>query len=92
MLLLKSPDGVDAISLHHPFLIQCPKTKLVHVVKKAVYNSSSAYYAVVNTGMEFQYITDDSILNNNSDKRYYFTKEKLKELIRSQAFTIAGYS
>ena len=91
MLLVKSPDGVDAISLHHPFLIQCPKTNGVHTIqKRAHYNK--AYYVTVQRpyGGGFQYITDDNISEGSTDKRYYFTEEKLKELVRSQRFTISG--
>ena len=90
MLLIKSSDDVDAICLHHHWLIQCPKTKIIHVIERKAYGLDKSYYmAVQNSGA--CYITNDSIQCNADGDRYYFTNEKLKELINTQRFTIMGF-
>ena len=90
MLLVKSSDDVDAICLHHHFLIQCPKTKVIHLMIRQAYGSDKSYYmAVQNSGV--CYITNDSIHRNSDGDRYYFTDEKLKELINIKRFTITGF-
>ena len=88
MLLVKSPDDVDAIRPHCPFLIQCPKSKKVYVIIKKG-NGRPYYGAVQRIDGLYKYITDDSKPNIQTDVRYHFTKTKLKELIRNKSFTIA---
>ena len=93
MLFVKTSDDVDAVSLLQPFLVQCPKTKVIHVVLGKRYGVDTAYYISAQHNNFIRcnhYITNDSALSIGESARYYFTDAQLKSLIKSKRFTLAG--
>ena len=88
MKLIKTKEDVDSLTGGEFFLIQCPKTKMIHKVTPNANALRNTFYRVTQSRGP-AYMTNDAYARRtNADGRYHFTTSELKRLIESKTFTI----
>ena len=93
MLVVKTPDDVDHIRRGVCFFIQCPRTKTIHRMVQLTSSRDKSHYMTAQAVS--RYGSKAILLNLDWDRRlgiseYHFTKEALKEIIKSKRFVISG--
>ena len=93
MKLIKTKEDVDKIMCGEFCFIQCPKTGVIHKMTPTSSSSQRKIFYHVTQSGGTTYVINDAYPRGGDGRyheqgRYHFTKEKLKELIESKAFTI----
>ncbi len=86
MILVETPEDVATIQVNRTFLIQCPRTGIVYTIQKRMGNGGVIYFFAPQYSGR-RYIVDTS-QSAPSGRRYYFSSDRLTELIRDKSFAI----
>ena len=89
MELIATADAVDKMDGTSGFLIQCPKTELVYIMYKHVTMRGDKLYYGAKQQSDTRFLVDTNYVRLGADdERYYFSTERLKEMITSKSFAI----
>lgn len=87
MELITTVDDVEKMQESGFFLLQCPRTERVYVMGHA-HNTTNGYvYYLAEQRPTDRYVVDTDY-PNRVDERYYFSIERLKEMITDKSFAI----
>ena len=87
MELITTADDVEKMQGDGFFLLQCPRTELVYVMFSNRNMSDGSMYYLARQRPDDRYIVDTNY-PNRTEERYYFSIERLKEMITNKSFAI----
>ncbi len=87
MELIATADDVGKMQSTTCFLLQCPKTGVVYRMLSKVVLGKGTFY-IIYQNIPRKYMVDPSYSSLAEEKRYYFSVERLKEMITNKSFVI----